>query len=76
MIMHISGSVIAPKRKTPVLDQAQPGDPPLFGESPSWAKKRKGGKKSHGKKKVPASPAKSTNFETILRKSALVRKKL
>lgn len=50
---HISGLVLASKRKAIALEQT--GDPPLFGESLFQKKKKRGGKKSRGKKKGPVS---------------------
>lgn len=53
---HMLGVVLAPKRK------AGPQDPPLFGESLSQRKKKRGGRKFRGKKGGPASPFGNVEF--------------
>lgn len=57
-----------PKRRAQILAQGQFEDPSLFGEPPSKGKKRRGGEKYRGKKKVSASLAERTEFGGLLRR--------
>lgn len=58
---HI-GAIDGTKEKSNNLNQEQPEDLPLFGESPSHGRKRRSDKKSGGKKKASAPPVESADF--------------